>query len=154
RFAPNFSVYVLPTGSVCLYSEDRKFFLHGELYRALADAIGPDGARVRDLVRALELKFPPDAIHEALRPLGARSYAVAETRASAAGPVAAYWGSIGLPPGAGEKALQSCRVRIEAIDVKGAKELGTALAKLGVRVVKGAADLTVMLVNDYLEPEL
>src|ERR1700739_2195045 len=54
RFAPNFSVYVLPAGSVCLYSEDRKFFLHGELYCALADAIGRGGARVRDLMRALE----------------------------------------------------------------------------------------------------
>ena len=39
RFAPNFSVYVLPPDVVCLYSEDRKFFLHGELYCALASAI-------------------------------------------------------------------------------------------------------------------
>ena len=30
RFAPNFTVYVLPPDVVCLYSEDRKFFLHGE----------------------------------------------------------------------------------------------------------------------------
>ena len=40
RFAPNFSIYVLPPDVVCLYSEDRKFFLHGELYCALASAIG------------------------------------------------------------------------------------------------------------------
>ena len=39
QFAPNFSVYVLPPDVVCLYSEDRKFFLHGELYCALASAI-------------------------------------------------------------------------------------------------------------------
>src|SRR5580692_5447101 len=103
RFAPNFSVYVLPTGSVCLYSEDRKFFLHGELYCALVDAIGPGGARVRDLTRALERKFPTDAIHEAMRRLVERRYAVVEKRAAAAGPVAAYWGSIGLPPGAAEE---------------------------------------------------
>jgi ribosomal protein S12 methylthiotransferase accessory factor len=38
--------------------------------------------------------------------------------------------------------------------VSGAKELSAALGKLGVRVVKGAADLTVTLVNDYLEPRL
>jgi ribosomal protein S12 methylthiotransferase accessory factor len=42
-------------------------------------------------------------------------------------------------------------VRIEAIDVQGATELATALSKLGVRVVKGSVDLTVTLVNDYLE---
>ena len=40
QFAPNFTVYVLPPDVVCLYSEDRKFFLHGELYCALASAIG------------------------------------------------------------------------------------------------------------------
>ena len=40
QFAPNFTVYVLPPDVVCLYSEDRKFFLHGELYYALASAIG------------------------------------------------------------------------------------------------------------------
>ncbi len=33
-------------------------------------------------------------------------------------------------------------------------ELGAALSKLGVRVVKGSADLTVTLVNDYLEARL
>jgi len=32
RFSPNFSVYVLRPDVVCLYSEDRKVFLHGELY--------------------------------------------------------------------------------------------------------------------------
>ena len=40
QFAPNFTVYVLPPDAVCLYSEDRKFFLHGELYCALVTAIG------------------------------------------------------------------------------------------------------------------
>ena len=39
QFAPNFTVYVLPPDVVCLYSEDRKFFLHGELYCAIAEAI-------------------------------------------------------------------------------------------------------------------
>ncbi|MGZ3290682.1 MAG: hypothetical protein ACXU87_21885, partial [Xanthobacteraceae bacterium] len=40
QFAPNFTVYVLPPDVVCLYSEDRKFFLHGALYCALASALG------------------------------------------------------------------------------------------------------------------
>jgi hypothetical protein len=43
RFAPNFTAYVLPPDAVCLYSEDRKFFLHGELSCALASAIGQHG---------------------------------------------------------------------------------------------------------------
>jgi hypothetical protein len=36
QFAPNLSVYVQAPNVVCLYSETRKFFLHGELYCAPA----------------------------------------------------------------------------------------------------------------------
>jgi len=68
RFAPNFTVYVLPSKVVCLYSEDRKFFLHGELYCALTSAIGEGRKSFRELVRALERNFPSDKIHEALKP--------------------------------------------------------------------------------------
>jgi ribosomal protein S12 methylthiotransferase accessory factor len=152
QFAQNFSVYVLPPDAVCLYSEDRKFFLHGELYCVLAAAIGA-GKSVGQIVRELGKKFPSDAIHEALKRLVERRYIVAKRRSST-GAAAAYWASLGLPPGIAEENLQKCRVRIQAIDVKGAKELGAALTKLGVRVVKGAADLTVVVVNDYLEEQL
>ena len=53
QFAPNFTVYVLPPDVVCLYSEDRKFFLHGALYCALASALGA-GKSSEKLVRELE----------------------------------------------------------------------------------------------------
>ena len=66
----------------------------------------------------------------------------------------AYWASLGLSPADANANLQNCRVRIESIDVQGAKELGAALKALGVRVVRGAADLTVTLVSDYLEARL
>jgi oxazoline/thiazoline synthase len=153
RFAPNFTVYVLPPNAVCLYSEDRKFFLHGELYCALASAIGEGGRSFRQLVRELERDFPADKIHEALQRLIDRRYVLPASRASA-GTVAAYWSSLGLTPEAAQKSLQKCRVRIQSIDVEGATDLGAALRGLGVRVVKGSADLTVTLVNDYLEARL
>jgi ribosomal protein S12 methylthiotransferase accessory factor len=152
QFAPNFSVYLLPHDVVCLYSEHRKFFLHGELYAALATAIG-NGKSFGQIVRALTKKFPADKINEALSRLIERRYVVLKGRSSAS-VGATYWASLGLAPDSAEKNLQNCRVRLGSIDVKGAKELGAALSKLGVRVVKGAADLTVMLVNDYLEGRL
>src|ERR1700754_4492044 len=65
QFAPNFTVYVLPPDQVCLYSEDRKFFLHGELYCALASAIGKGGKSLPELVRELQQNFPSDKIQEA-----------------------------------------------------------------------------------------
>jgi bacteriocin biosynthesis cyclodehydratase domain-containing protein len=153
QFAPNFTVHLLPPDVVCLYSEDRKFFLHGELYCALATAIGKSGKSLPELARQLGRNFPSDKIEEALKRLVDRRYVVQAPRASA-GAVAGYWASLGLPPGIAEQNLENCRVRIEAIDVQGAAELGTALTELGVRVVKRSADLTVTLASDYLEPQL
>ena len=152
QFAQNFSVYVLPPDSVCLYSEDRKFFLHGELYCALASAIGAEKS-VEQIVRDLIRTFPPDKINEALKRLEERRYIVPKRRSSS-GLAAAYWASLGLPPGAAEKNLQKWRVRIESIGVTGAKEIHAALRRLGVRIVKGRADLIVTLVSDYLETKL
>src|SRR5258707_5766870 len=79
QFAPNFTVYVLPPDVVCLYSEDRKFFLHGELYCALASAIANGGTAFRNLFRDLTRKFPPDKVHEAVNRLLDRRYVVAES---------------------------------------------------------------------------
>src|SRR4051812_23072605 len=152
QFAPNFSVYVLPPDVVCLYSENRKFFLHGALYCALASAIGA-GKGVAQLVRELQKDFPPDQIHEGLKRLTDRRFVVAASKSPTA-PADVYWASLGLLPADANANLQNCRVRIESIDVQGARELGAALKALGVRVVRGPADLTVTLVSDYLEARL
>jgi hypothetical protein len=152
QFAPNFSVYVLPHDVVCLYSEHRKFFLHGELYCALAIAIGA-GKSFGQIVRELTKKFPANKISEAVNRLVERRYIVPKGTSSADA-VAAYWANLGLPPSAAGENLRKCRVRLQSINVKGAKQLDAALRKLGVRVVKGSADLTVTLVNDYFEGRL
>jgi oxazoline/thiazoline synthase len=153
QFAPNFSVYVLPPDVVCLYSEDRKFFLHGELYCALASAIGKGGQSLQELAGELGRKFPADKVEEALKRLIERRYIVPATDSSS-GAVAGYWASLGLPPGIAEQNLGNCHVRVESIDVKGAAEFSSALSKLGVRVVDRSPDLTVTLANDYLERRL
>jgi len=150
-FATNFTVYVLPPDAVCLYSEHRKFFLHGELYCALASAIGA-GKSLHALFRALERNFPPDKIHAALQRLVSRRFLVPKARTKNV--ITAYWASIGLSPEIAVENLQEHRVRIESINVQGAAELGAALRELGVRVAKRDAELTVTLVSDYLEERL
>lgn len=153
QFAPHFSVYLLSSDTVCLYSEDRKFLLYGELYCAIAAAITEGGKSVRELVRGLEQDFPTDKIHEALQRLFDRGYAIV-ARPSSQGTVAAYWASLGLQPEAAARNLQRYRTRIQAIDVDGESELDAALRELNVRVVKRSADLTVTLVSDYLDRRL
>src|SRR5579872_5024043 len=153
QFAPNFTVYVLPPDQVCLYSEDRKFFLHGELYCELAKAIGKGGKSLQQLAVEFGKRFPPEKVEEALKRLIERQYIV-EASATSNTVQAGYWASLGLPPGMAEQNLAGCRVRVEAIDVQGAKEFTKALSDLGVRIVSRNADLTVTLVNDYLEQQL
>ena len=82
QFAPNFTVYVLPPDVVCLYSEDRKFFLHGKLYCAIASALGKGGKSLPELVRELGQNFPSGNIEEALKRLIERRYIVPATRSS------------------------------------------------------------------------
>jgi ribosomal protein S12 methylthiotransferase accessory factor len=152
QFAPNFTVYVLPPNTICLYSEDRKFFLHGEVYCALATAIGKGGKSFPQLADELSKGFPPDQIEQALKRMMERGYIVPASSSSAA--VDGYWASLGLPSGVAAQNLENCRVRVEAIDVKGAAEFSAALSELGVHIVNRSPDLTVTLVNDYLDRQL
>jgi oxazoline/thiazoline synthase len=153
RFAPNFTVYVLPPDVVCLYSEDRKFFLRGELYCALASAIGEGGRSLGELVAELERDFPSDKIREAIKRLLDRRFVVPTTRSSPE-IAAAYWASLGLAEQIAQSNLKKCRVRIQSIDVQGAAELDAALSALGVHILKRSADLTITLVSDYLDERL
>jgi len=154
QFAPNFTAYVLLPDVVCIYSEDRKFFLHGALYCALATAIGKGGKTARDLVALVGKSFPADKVEEALNRMVERRYVIVSDGKVADDTLAGYWASIGLPAGEAERNLSQCKVRVEAIDVKGAAEFTAALGTLGVRVVNRSPDLTVTLVNDYLERQL
>lgn len=154
RFAPNFTAYVLPPNVVCLYSENRKFFLHGDLYCAVATAIGKNGRAAPEIVRQLSKSFPADEIEEAIRRLVERRYVVAGAPHAFAGAVDGYWASLGLPPDVAEQNLRNCPVRVDSIDVKGAKELGTALSKLGVQITHRSPKLIVTLANDYLDRRL
>src|SRR5579862_6345353 len=152
QFAPNYSVYVLPPDAVCFYSEDRKFFLHGELFCIVADAIAK-GKSFGQIVGELTKRFPADVVDQAIKRLIDRRYIVPK-RQTAVDAAAGYWATLGIPLEMAAKNLQNCRVRVQSVDAKGAKELGAALRKLGVRVVDRSADLTVVLVDDYLQGQL
>jgi oxazoline/thiazoline synthase len=152
QFAPNFSVYVLPPDAVCFYSEDRKFFLHGELFCIVADFIAT-GKSFGQIVRELTKKFPADVVDQAIKRLIDRRYIVPK-RKTAVDAAAGYWATLGIPLEMAANNLQKCKVRVQSVDAKGAKQLGAALRKLGVRVVDRSAALTVVLVDDYLVGKL
>jgi bacteriocin biosynthesis cyclodehydratase domain-containing protein len=151
RFAPNYAVYIFPPDVVCLYSENRKFFLRGALYCALAERIAA-GEDQTSILHALAADFPAAKIDEAFNRLIDRRFVVPSDAAQDV--TAAYWASLGLSPAAAAENLQKVRVGIESLGVGGQDELADALRGFGVRVVEGASDLTVALVGDYLDERL
>jgi ribosomal protein S12 methylthiotransferase accessory factor len=153
QFAPNFTVYALSSEVLCLYSEDRKFLLHGTLYCAIAALIAENGRSAQDIIGVLQQYFPADQIQEALKRLLDRRYVVPKSKTTNSA-AAAYWASLGLPPEEAEKNLDQYRIRVQAIGVEGESELSAALSELGARVVKRSANFTVTLVSDYLEEAL
>ena len=153
QFAPNFSVYVLPPDVVCLYSEDRKFFLHGELYCALASAIGA-GKSFRQIARELERDFPSDKIQEALKRLVDRRYVVPKPALFRRAPRPPIGRASACRRGLPRKISRNAVCAFNRSTSRVQRNLAAALSKLGVRVVKRSADLTVTLVNDYLEGQL
>jgi bacteriocin biosynthesis cyclodehydratase domain-containing protein len=151
RFSPHFSVYILPPDGVCLYSENRKVFLRGELYCAVASRIG-EGGHPEAIVEALSREFPSDKIDEAIqRMLDRRFVAPADLIDEAA---AGYWASLGLSDEIAATNLSNTSVQIESMGAAGAKELDAALRKFGVRVVDHSGNLTIVLVDDYLDGRL
>jgi oxazoline/thiazoline synthase len=151
RFAPNFSVYVLPPDGVCLYSENRKVFLRGELYCAVASRIG-EGEHPEAVVDALSGEFPPEKIDEAISRLFDRRFVIPAGRIGDT--AAGYWASLGLADQTAAENLSNTSVQIESIGSAGHDELDAALRQFGVRLVDQAADLTVVLVDDYLDGQL
>ena len=151
RFSPNFSVYILPPDGVCLYSENRKIFLRGELYCAVASRIG-EGAHPEAIVEALSGEFPSDKIDEAIQRLLDRRFAVAVSPIDET--AAGYWASLGLTSETAAENLSNTSVQIESMGAAGAEELDAALRKFGVRVVDHPGNLTVVLVDDYLDGRL
>jgi oxazoline/thiazoline synthase len=151
RFAPNFSVYVLPPDGVCLYSENRKVFLRGELYCAVASRIG-EGEHPEAVVDALSGEFPPEKIDEAISRLFDRRFVIPADRIGDT--AAGYWASLGLADQTAAENLSNTSVQIESIGSAGHDELDAALRQFGVRLVDQAADLTVVLVDDYLDGQL
>ena len=99
-------------------------------------------------------RYPADKIQEALKRLIDRRYVVVK-RGSSASVAASYWASLGLPPGIAEKNLQKMP-RAHRIDRRQRRK-GTRRridASSAFASCKRSADLTVTLVNDYLEARL
>ena len=160
-FAPHFNVKTLDERRMLLLSEDRSFLLTGKLYVAVAPYL--DGSRTRDeIVAALRATTtaPLDRIELAMSTLLTKRYALPVPRDV---PVAraAFWTELEVEAGGAERAIRGTRVTVRALgrlpggEGVAAGHLIAALAEVGFPLADGApADLTLVLVDDYLDPQL
>ena len=154
-FSPHFDVHILDERRLLLVSEDRSFLLTGKLYVAIAERM--DGSRtVAELSEIFRgMGAPQERIELAFSTLVKKKYAAPVVDGMTMGR-SAFWTELEVDPALAERALRATRVAVLAegseTDVS---SLAAALAGAGVAMADGPdADLTVVLVDDYLEPRL
>jgi ribosomal protein S12 methylthiotransferase accessory factor len=110
------------------------------------------GQSVQELVRELGQYFPQ--IKSTKRFSGCATFALWFQISIVRGHHGRVLGEPRASPETAERNLKNVRVRIHSVDVQGVEKLSAALHEVGVRLTKRSADLTVTLVNDYLEERL
>ena len=151
-FKRHFHVEILKEDNAAyLLSEKRHFALTGRLYVELASLL--NGRRSEEkIVEELSTDFDEDLVRKTLSHMKGRGY-ITETDGGLPAPVAAFWDLQNIDAGNACEQLQHTKVSIRnfsGVDVGPFVEM---LGQLGVSVSE-EADLSVVLVDDYLQEEL
>jgi len=158
RLKPHFRVEVVPPDTVYLLSEYRHTVLRGRLYCELVPLL--DGSRTeQEIVRDLRGVAVLPAIRAALVRLDRRGLLVFG-EPSRTPEAEAFWTLLGADPEAADARLRSSTVSVHSLTNTFPEPLSARLEDLGVAVMRGdtangeGPDLSVVVVDDYLEPEL
>lgn len=153
--APHFAVHREGEDSYLLFAEDRSVRLKGEFYSNLLPLLNGalTGEQIAERLQAAEL----DEMLETLLDKGQ----IAILAPGAAHHRQAFWTAAGLQPQDMEQKLAAHRVAVHALGhsepagATGASALVAGLFGAGLGVGEDAtADLTIVLVDDYLDPAL
>ena len=162
---PRFKSYLEPIidrdDGLFLISEGQHAWLKAPVFAALAPLL--DGAHeVEAIFDALSGNFSPEQIVAALVHLRSRGYladdaipdpAVAEGDIAEARATTAFWEHAGVAPSVARSRLDRARVATVAIGDASIEWLTEVLARDGVNTAR-EGDLTVVVTDDYLRPEL
>ncbi len=156
--SPQFSVKIVDERRVLLLSEHRSFMLTGCPYVELVPLL--DGTReLQALVSELTPRVSEQRVHEMLNTMLKKGYARYCDDAPAA--EQAYWIECGRDPRFVRASLARFKVAVESVgtwsgaNMAAAGRLTTLLGEVGVTLSsRSKADLTVVMVDDYLTPTL
>ena len=151
QLKPHLRLELLGPERAFLLGEREQFMLTGRAQVLVAPML--DGRRaVRDIIAALEERVSPPEVLYTLSLLEKRGYLVDAT--SALPPeAAAFWQASGVAPAEAAQRLAAAPVAVLALDGLEPAPLVQALEGAGLTVRDGAP-LQIILVRDYLTPEL
>lgn len=153
--APHFTIHREDADRFLLFSENRSLRLRGEVYRHLLPLLTGEytGEQIAGMFQSPEVP----AILERL--FGEGQVVIAPPGRDISRQ--AYWSALGRAPEATEAALQQFRVAVQSLGAfagtgsGGAGAMLASLAGSGLAVTEPVtADLTVVLVDDYLDPAM
>ncbi len=151
QFKPSLRLEVLDPGRAFLLGEREQFMLTGPVQVRVASTL--DGRRpVRNLITALEGQVSSPEVLYTLSQWEKRGYVV-ESAPALPPEAAAFWQAQGVAPADVATRLASTPVTVRALDGLDPAPLIEALGGAGL-TVKETAALPVVLVRDYLTPEL
>ena len=134
-----------------LLSEGRQAWIPDPIYAAVAPML--DGAHeVEAIFEALSDAYPVEQVFAALDRLRTSGY-LAEDTAVEARPTMAFWEHAGVRPSLARSRLDVTLVSIVAIGDVDIESLTELLGRQGVKVAP-EGDVTVVVTDDYLRPEL
>ena len=150
RFAPHVRPELLGPNCLALLGEHDERILWGRLYALVAPLV--DGIRTNaGIIAALRGRATAPEVYHTLMLLEQRGYL---TPASLEPPVEdAFWHSLGVAGDAAVQRLSGAPVTVEALAGVDSPSFCESLRATGVRVEPGAR-LRILLVGDYLAPEL
>jgi bacteriocin biosynthesis cyclodehydratase domain-containing protein len=151
QFRLHFHVEVVPPKTVYLLSEHQKIALTGRLYCWLAPLVNGFHT-VNEIVSKLEGQVAPATVEQALTLLENKGY-ITEADDTLPPEVAAFWNLLNVDSRVANNRLRSTRVSVTAFGTVPKEPLLAALQSLNVRI-SDEQDLAVVLVSDYLQPEL
>jgi ribosomal protein S12 methylthiotransferase accessory factor len=151
QLEPHLRLESLNEEQAFLLGERGQFMLEGRIQVLAVSLL--DGLRsVRDILSALDGRASPPEVFYVLRQLHRRGSLV-EAAPGVPPERVAFWRALGLEPATAMKRLVEGGVTLHALDGLELEPLRTGLEGAGLRV-RDVAPLRVVLVRDYLTPEL
>lgn len=151
KFKNCFTVEIIKSVGVFLISESDSFVLSGPLYELLTPLI--DGQNTSDeIVAKLRNQASPAEIYYTLALLEKQGHLI-ENDTSLPAETAAFYTLLNISPQQAASRLQSLKVAVISYSQIPAAACISALETLGIQT-STTADITVILTDDYLQPEL